>query len=201
MSMIDERTGVGDSEITALTQTIAGAPDPQIMRIVALVDSMMLRGPADLLIEPLRRRLRTLRPPRPLRLARLIFYPLDLLIVPASRWRPGQHAIPRSALMPMAEQVRLVKGPAVAAIEAEIDGFTTADIEVISRLGRSLWPEAAAILADAGDSASLGCDRTRRRKLSFADQHHGMRCWPRPPRSTSCARKPPPVCCRRHRNC
>jgi hypothetical protein len=166
MSMIDERTGVGDLEITALTQTIAGAPDPQIMRIVALVDSMMLRGPADLLIEPLRRRLRTLRPPRPLRLARLIFYPLDPLIEPASRWRPGQYTIPRSALMPMTELVSLVKGPAVAAIEAEIDGFTTADIEVISRLGRSLWPEAAAILADAGiprawDATELGDESFR----------------------------------------
>ena len=159
--MSGEPTQMRNPTIRALTRAISGAPDPQIMRIVALVDAMMARGPADLLIEPLRRRLATLRPPRPLRLARLIFYPLDLLIVPAARWRPGQQAIPRSALIPMAEHVRQTKGPALAAIEAEIAGHTTADTELISRLGRSLWPEAARILADkpipqTWDSTELG---------------------------------------------
>jgi hypothetical protein len=43
--------------IRALTQELVGADDPQIMRIVALVDAMMLRGSADQLIEPLRQRL------------------------------------------------------------------------------------------------------------------------------------------------
>jgi hypothetical protein len=110
---------------------------------------MMHRGSADLLIEPLRQRLAVLRPPRPLRFGRLMFHPLDLLIVPPLRWRPAHLAIPRTALVPMAEHVHLTMGPKAAAIEAEIAGHTTADTDLISRLGRSLWPEAATILADA----------------------------------------------------
>jgi hypothetical protein len=120
------------------------------MRIVALVDSMLRRGPADLLIEPLRDRLARLRPPRPLRFDRLLFHPLDLLIVTTHRWLPEQQAIPRAALMPMADHVRLAMGPAGTAIVAEIDGRTTDDGALISRLGATLWPAAAAILARQG---------------------------------------------------
>ncbi|HEY1412327.1 MAG TPA: hypothetical protein VGF36_09305, partial [Rhodopila sp.] len=89
-----------------LVQEVAKASDPRVRRIVAKIDAMAHRGPADALIEPLRLRLRMLHPPRPLRFGRLLFHPLDPLIVPTSRWRPGRHAIPRTALMPIVEQVR-----------------------------------------------------------------------------------------------
>jgi hypothetical protein len=159
--MRTEATGTRDATMQALTKALAGARDPQIMRIVASVDAMMRRGPADLLIAPLRQRLATLRPPRRLRFPRLMFHPLSLLIVPAARWRPGQQAIPRSALVPMADHVRLAMGAAAAEIEAEIEGRTTADVELASRLGRSLWPRAATILAGTGipatwDATELG---------------------------------------------
>jgi hypothetical protein len=147
--MIWEPTEFRDPAARALRRAIAGAEDPQIVRIVALVDQMMQRGPADLLIAPLRQRLARLRPPRPLRFDRLMFHPLDLLIGSVTRWRPGQQAIPRSALMPMAEHVRLAMGPAAVVIGTEIAGRTTDDCDLISRLGRSLWPEAARILAEA----------------------------------------------------
>ncbi|HEX3573093.1 MAG TPA: hypothetical protein VHU42_00715 [Rhodopila sp.] len=132
----------------ALVQEIAGASDPRVRRIVAKVDAMTRRGPADALIEPLRQRLRMLHPPRPLRFGRLLFHPLDPLIVPGSIWRPGRHAIPRTALMPMAEQVHQALGAKARAIETEIAGSTTADTGLIARLGRSLWPEAARILGN-----------------------------------------------------
>jgi hypothetical protein len=135
--------------IRALTGRIVGAGEPWIMSIVASVSAVMRRGPAAVTIEPLHHRLAALGVPRPLSFGRLLFHPLDLVIVPASRWRPGWQAIPRSELMPMAEQVRLMMGAAATAIEAEIGGRTTADTELISRLGRSLWPEAACIVADA----------------------------------------------------
>jgi hypothetical protein len=153
---------MGDPEIRSLTRAMAAGRDQQIVRVVELVDAMMLRGPADLLIEPLRQRLATLRPPRPLRFGRLMLRPLDLLIVPATRWRPGRQGIPRTALIAMGEHVRLTMGAAAEAIEAEIDGHTTADADLISRLGQSLWPKAAAILAansaipDSWDATQLG---------------------------------------------
>jgi hypothetical protein len=147
--------------IRALTREIVEASDPRIMRVVAMVDAMIDRGPADQLIAPIRPRLATLRPPHPLRLFRMTFHPLDRLIVPAARWRPGQQAVPRTALMPMAEHVRLAMGAEATAIEAAIAGRTTADTELIARLGRSLWPAAAAVLADSAipdtwDATDLG---------------------------------------------
>ena len=65
-----------------------------------MVDAMPNRGAADQLIAPLRARLAHLRPPRPLRFARLLFLPLDPLIVPAARWRAAQPAIPRTVIPP-----------------------------------------------------------------------------------------------------
>jgi len=135
-------------KIRALTLDIVSAPDTQIKRIVAKVDAMTVRGPADTLIEPLRPRLRVLRPPRPLRFVRLMFNPLDPLIVSASRWLPGRHAIPRTALVPMALMVREEMGGDALAIEAEAAGRTTADTALMERLGRSLWPVAARILGE-----------------------------------------------------
>jgi hypothetical protein len=138
----------GAPKIRELTREIVSAPDAQIKRIVAQVDAMTLRGPADSLIEPLRQRLRVLRPPRPLRFVRLMFSPLDPLIVPASRWLPGRHAIPRSALLPMALMVHHEMGDAALEIEAEGADRTTADSALMERLGRSLWPVAARILRE-----------------------------------------------------
>jgi hypothetical protein len=131
------------SSIKALKGEIAGAPDTHILRIVATVDAMAARGPADALIAPLRERLSMLRPPRPLRFVRLLFHPLDPLIVPAQRWRDGEDSIPRTALAAMADHVRGAVGDEVLAIERQIAGHTDADTDLVTRLGRSLWPAAA----------------------------------------------------------
>ncbi|MDR3531327.1 MAG: hypothetical protein P4L90_12345 [Rhodopila sp.] len=152
--MTDEPIRARDPAIRALTQEIVGARAPQIMRIVATVDALLSRGPADQLVAPLRRRLKVLRPPRPLRFARLMFRPLEPLIVPAARWRLGQPGIPRTALPPMADHVRLAMGTEAAAIEAEIAGHTAAGTDLIARVGQSLWPAAAQILADTKPPAT-----------------------------------------------
>ena len=142
-----EQSRTRDPDISGLRQGLAEASGAQIMRIVATVDAMMSRGVADQLVAPLRPRLSVLRPPRPLRFVRLLFHPLDPLIVPPLRWRLGQHTIPRTALAPMAEHVRLTMGAAARAIEADLAGHTDAETELIVRMGTSLWPEAADILA------------------------------------------------------
>lgn len=154
MALNAEPARVSDPEMRALRQDLARASDPQIMRIVATVDAMISRGSADQLVAPLRRRLIELRPRRPLRFARLLFHPLDPLIVPAARWQFGQHTIPRTALMPMAEHVRLSMGAAATAIEAAMGGHTDADADLIARLGETLWPAAARILAAPATPAS-----------------------------------------------
>jgi hypothetical protein len=137
-----------DPGTRALKREIAAAPDPHIVRIVAMVDAMAARGPADALIAPLRSRLAALRPPRPLRFCRLLFHPLDRLIVPASHWRPDRDSIPRTALAPIAEHVRRAMGPDATAIDGQIANRTTADTDLIARCGAVLWPAAArAVLA------------------------------------------------------
>jgi hypothetical protein len=88
-----------------------------------------------------------LRPPRPLRFARLIFHPLEPLIVAAARWRTGQQAIPRTVILPIADHVRLILGATGTAIETRMAGRTTADTELIAGLGRFLWPAAVQALA------------------------------------------------------
>ena len=134
------------SSIRVLKSEIAGAADPQILRIVAAVDALASRGPADALIAPLRQRLSMLRPPRPLRFARLLFRPLDPLIVPGPRWHDGEDSIPRTALAPMADHVRRAVGDKIDAVEHEIAGHTDADTDLVTRLGRSIWPVAARAL-------------------------------------------------------
>jgi hypothetical protein len=151
-----------ERDVRALTGAIVTGPDPQIMRIVALVDEMIPHGRADRLIGPLRARPAILRPSSPLDFDRLMSHPLNPLIVPATRWRQGRQAIPRTALVAMGEQVRLIMGATAEAIGAEIEGRTTADVDLISRLGRSLWPAAAAVLAadspipEAWEATQLG---------------------------------------------
>lgn len=138
-----------DRDLGGVTRDVAGAPDAQVMRIVATVDAMASRGAADDLIVPLRQRLAVLRPPRPLRFVRLLFHPLDPVIVPAAQWRPGQDEIPRTALMPMADCVRHAMGVQARAIDAAIRGHTTSETALVATQGQILWSAAGAILANA----------------------------------------------------
>ncbi len=134
---------------------MAEASNPQILKIVAAVEAVANRGQADDLISPFRDKRAVLQPPRRLRFSRLLFHPLNPLIVPAARWRPGKPLIPRSALMPLGEHVRVAMGAAAAAVEAEIQGRTTHDTDLIDRLGHKLWPAAAKILAKAPPLGNL----------------------------------------------
>ena len=88
--------------------------------------------------------------PGRLSFARLLFYPLELLIDPVCRWRADVPAIPCSVVEPMAEHVRLAMGSAAGVIEAELGGRWTSDVGVVVGLGARLWPEAAAVLNRGG---------------------------------------------------
>ncbi|MBV9538404.1 MAG: hypothetical protein JOY70_05680, partial [Acidisphaera sp.] len=90
-------------ETKELARSLAENADERvIVQVVNLVESMRERGAADELLVRLRPRLVQLRPPRNIKLPRLLFTPLDGVIVPGSRWRPGMNAVPRSALLPLA---------------------------------------------------------------------------------------------------
>jgi hypothetical protein len=130
-----------------LVRELASARDAQIAQVVALIDSMQERGTADALIEPLRARLRQLRPERPLRFGRLLFLPLDPVIADGRGWRPGMPSVPRPALGPLLAIAQ--RGLAVQQIEAEIRGRSHGDAAAVRRAGGLLWPQAAALLKAA----------------------------------------------------
>ncbi len=125
---------------------LAEARDEQILRAVAMVDAMPERGEADQIIAPLRARLARLRPARPLRFARLLFLPLDPLIVPAARWRPDQPAIPRTIIPALAAAVEEGCVPMARTVMAMIEGHTTDDHALIEAAGALAWTAAAAFL-------------------------------------------------------
>src|ERR1700722_6497441 len=135
--------------IREVARSLAAARDEQILRVVAMVDAMPDRGAADQLIGPLRGRLAHLRPPRPLRFARLLFLPLDPLIVSATRWRIDEPTIPRTALACLAAALEASLGVVGRRVAGMIDGRTTQDLEVVSAAGELLWPRAAQALMDA----------------------------------------------------
>ena len=148
--MSDRGAGRGGvPETREVQRNLIAARDEQIARVVAVVDALADRSAADALIAPLRPRLQQLRPPRPIRLARLLFLPLDPLIVPAPRWRPGDPLVPRTALAPLADIVKAVGSAVVAQVEASLAGIVCGDTQAVADAGALLWPAAARALADA----------------------------------------------------
>jgi hypothetical protein len=151
--MAAPHTRSSNPAIREVSRSLADARDAQILKVVAMVDAMPDRGAADQLIAPLRSRLAQLRPPRPLRFARLLFLPLDPLIVTAGRWRVEHPTIPRSAIPSFAAAVAVDLRAVGRQVAAMIEGHTTQDFEVVASAGTLLWRKAAEALADANEPA------------------------------------------------
>lgn len=141
-------TRSSNPQIREVSRGLAGARDAQILQVVAMVDAMPNRGAADQVIAPLRERLARLRPPRPLRFARLLFLPLDPVIVPAARWRPTQPSIPRTVIPVLATAVETGLGLVGQRVAAMINGHTTQDDAVIEAAGALLWGQASKLLPE-----------------------------------------------------
>lgn len=127
------------------------ARDDQMAQVVALVDALSQRGQADALIAPLRPRLALLASSRPITVTRLMFRPLDPVIVPGPRWRPGMPAVPRTALGCLGGAVAPRLGAVGMTIQAILAGLppgASADSarNAAARAGAMLWPAAAAVL-------------------------------------------------------
>src|SRR5277367_4119402 len=129
-----------------LVRELAAARNAQLAQVVALIDSMQERGMADALIAPLRARLRHLRPDRPLRFGRLLFLPLDPVIVDGPEWHLGMPAVPRPSLAPVLAIVRRGLTEGRQEVEAEIRGRLLSDASAVRRAGGLLWPQAGRLL-------------------------------------------------------
>lgn len=140
-------------ELDAIHRDLAAARDAQLVRVVGMLDSMPERGAAETLLAPLRGRLRRLHVPHPLRFGRLLFLPLDPVIVPPPRWRPDTPFVPRTALAPLEGIVRRGLGAIADAIENEARGHATDEDITARMLGARLWPAAGAALGEAAQAA------------------------------------------------
>jgi hypothetical protein len=125
------------------------AGDEKLMRILAVLDGISDPKANQALLDPLRARLASLKPPRPLRFSRLLFIPLDPLIVAAPNWKPGEPLIPRTALAAVSNVVRAGLKSEAIFIDKAIAGRQTDAAKAITIAGEVLWPLAAEILAAA----------------------------------------------------
>jgi hypothetical protein len=154
-----------DGDLHRLRQDVLDADNARILRIVQVVDALPVRGEADALIAPLRSRLAVLRPARPLTLTRLLYLPLDPLIVARPHWRAGSPGIPRTLLQPLASLVTEKLGPVAAQVQARIAGRDTSATELVAAAGAVLWPDAADVLrqchppATFASAAAIGAEQ------------------------------------------
>lgn len=128
-----------------LARATAQASDGQLMKLVGALDAMPVRGQADDVLRPVRARLRALQPPRPLNLARVLFLPLDPLLVSAASWRPGSGLVPRSAIAPLAAALAAAAPALANEMRAALLGRRLEELHLVGGLGRRLWPAAAAL--------------------------------------------------------
>src|ERR1700761_895719 len=149
-TMSSTSNGPSLPELQQLGRAAAESADHRMHEVVRTVDAMASRGHADALIAPLRPRLGAVQIARPLRFARLLFLPLDVLIVTPARWKPADNTLPRSIILPLTHIVEAALDKRAGEIKGRIRAHSTADTDVIDLVGPSLWTEAAAILADAG---------------------------------------------------
>lgn len=143
------QSGVPRRELVDLRQMLLRAEDNKILRIVQMVDGLPERGGMDDIIAPLRSQLVRLRPRRKLNLPRLLFHPLDPLIVPAAQWRRGAYTVPRSVLQPLARIVAGALDAQRAALMEALKGHFADEQQIVSDTGAALWPFAARTLAEA----------------------------------------------------
>lgn len=125
------------------------ATDSQLLKIVGMVDELPMRGSADAILEPVRARLKHLRPERPLNLLRLLFLPLDPLLLDPRGWRPGPGKVPRSAIAPLAAALRAAEPRVFQAAENALTGLKFSDGQMVSELGAVLWTAAARSIPSA----------------------------------------------------
>jgi hypothetical protein len=147
--MKDGSLNASQPVVRALRRDLSEADDQKIKRVIAMVDELADPRVNQAILDSLRIRLASLNLVRPLRFSRLLFMPLDPLIVPPQEWRPGEPTVPRTALALLAKVVRAGLGSEAVFIDKTIAGQTTHATQAVMFAGEALWPRAADILTEA----------------------------------------------------
>ncbi|MCX7371253.1 MAG: hypothetical protein NTW56_02235 [Alphaproteobacteria bacterium] len=126
-----------------LRQAMTVASDGALSRVVAMLEQAdNLEGAGDLL-QPVRDRLRRIRPRRRLKLVRLLFLPLEGCIVDAQSWQRGSNQLPRSVLRVFGQQLRDAEPAQWQALEQAAHDRWMDEQGWVGQLGRPLWALAA----------------------------------------------------------
>jgi hypothetical protein len=142
-------------DLRQLIQSARQASDDQLLRLVALLDRMPVRGEADRLIEAARPRLRGRMPERPLNMTRLLFLPLEPLLTAPRDWRGEPTRVPRHAILPLSDGLRAQEPALVREVEEALAGRGVTQLALCTALGDRLWPVAAQHVA-AGPPSGWG---------------------------------------------
>jgi hypothetical protein len=150
------------SHVSAVGGRLAEASDSRLLEAVAFLDRLSERGAADRLLDPVRPRLATLRPPRPATLERVLVLPFEDLLTATEECWPGRRRASR-ALLPYVVRTVLASLDAPLACRAfeELAGRDMRAGAAILSVGAALWPAAARLLR-AGD---MSVDAERRSQL------------------------------------
>jgi hypothetical protein len=148
----------GHQNASVLRDELLTADDRKVRQVVGLIDSLSNAAVNQAILGSLRSRLAVIEPVRPLHFARLLFLPLDPLVVPADDWRPGDPTVPRSAIASISQTVRTGLGSHAEAIQKTITGHGTDAAEVIALAGEMLWSRAAVMLTET--PSPIGWERT-----------------------------------------
>jgi hypothetical protein len=146
-------TGVAACEpraLAALAHALGAADDRQLVAAMALIDTIPVRAAIDELLGGVRPRLWQLRPPRKLSLRRVLTVPVEALLADPAVCVPGGVRMPRTLLPALFAVTEPALPPQLRDdAEQQCRVLTTADIGEVHRLGRRLWPAAAAAMRQA----------------------------------------------------
>ncbi|MEJ0048698.1 MAG: hypothetical protein WDN04_23250 [Rhodospirillales bacterium] len=175
------------AEMRAVRRELAGAGDAPRAAGAALCRPPGRPRPGRRPAGPAARALAAAAPVRPLRFARLLFLPLDPLIVSPRDWRLGAPQLPRSAVTPIITLVQAGLPTLLPLVEAAIGDAEQAEATRIRLGGALLWHQAAALLhvAEAPPqwarrftaASRLAAHRRRVRPLPGRRRGPSI-CWP-----------------------
>lgn len=143
-------TAAAPNTLDELAAALRTADDRRLVAVVALLDRLPARAAAEELLESVRPRLWSLRPPRRLSLRRVLSVPLEPLLAEPALAPPGGVRLPRSLLPAVFALVEAELPPRVhEAAAARCAVLSTAAVEGVIALGATLWPQAADALHHA----------------------------------------------------
>lgn len=165
-----------------LSSALVEAPPDRLARVLAVIDALPDRTAADQILTKVRPTLHRLGLPRPLRFTRLLFTPLDGMIIDACKWDPQELGVPRSALPIIAEVVKDTLGHA-AEIAAECTRYDARDTNGLIALGKNIWPAAAACIPQQPPASWKRSDLSPDHYRTIVEQcsvawRHSLSVWP-----------------------